>query len=109
MEEVLQVQNEINSIQEEMEAAATRVEYLTHQSSFSTISLNFYQPAKDFIPTSANPSFLTRLSNAFTSGASWLIELLVAIIAIWPIWLMTGTAVIVYKKTKNLKPGLQKR
>ena len=37
MEEILQVQNEIDDIQENMEAAAGRVSYLTYSAAFSTI------------------------------------------------------------------------
>ena len=39
MEEILSVQSEINGIQEQIESAAGRMEYLQHSSSFSTIHL----------------------------------------------------------------------
>jgi hypothetical protein len=108
MEEVLQVQSEINSIQEEIEAAAGRVEYLSHQSAYSTINLTFYQPADGFKPTDVSPIFLTRLGNAFKSGAEWLIELLVALISIWPIWLIVIGGIIGYKRMRSLKVMQQK-
>lgn len=108
MEEVLQVQSEINSIQEEIEAAAGRVEYLSHQSAYSTINLTFYQPSVGFKPTDVSPTFFTRLGNAFKSGAEWLIELLVALISIWPIWLITIGGIIGYKRMRSLKVSPQK-
>ncbi len=108
MEEVLQVQSEINRIQEEIEAAAGRVAYLSHQSSFSTIQLTFYQPAIGFKPIDVSPSFLTRLGNAFRSGTEWLIELLIAIIAIWPFWLVSIGGIAAYRKMKSLKVTPQK-
>ena len=108
MEEVLQVQSEINSIQEEIEAAAGRAEYLSHQSAYSTINLTFYQPAVGFKPTDVSPTFLTRLANAFKSGASWVIELLVALISIWPIWLIIIGGIIGYKRMRLLKVMPQK-
>ncbi len=37
MEDILQVQEEINEIQENIEAAAGRVHYLTHSAAYSTI------------------------------------------------------------------------
>jgi len=58
MEEVLQVQGEINTIQEEIEAGAVRVKYLTHQSAMSTVNLSFYQPLNGFKPVEGPPSFL---------------------------------------------------
>ena len=108
MEEVLQVQGEINSIQEEIEAASGRVAYLSHQSSFSTTHLTFYQPAIGFLPIDVSPSFLTRLGNAFKSGAEWLIELVVAMITIWPVWHIVIGGMIGFKKMKSLKVTPQK-
>jgi hypothetical protein len=108
MEEVLQVQSEINSIQEEIEAAAGRVEYLSHQSAYSTINLTFYQPAVGFKPTDVSPTFFTRVGIAFKSGAEWLIELLVAMISIWPLWLIAIGGIIGYKRMKSLKVTPQK-
>jgi hypothetical protein len=108
MEEVLQVQSEINSIQEEIEAAAGRVEYLSHQASFSTINLTFYQPAVGFKPIDVSPTFFTRVGNAFKSGAEWLIELLVAMISIWPLWLIAIGGIIGYKRMKLLRVTPQK-
>ena len=105
---MLQVQSEINSIQEEIEAAAGRVAYLSHQSAYSTINLTFYQPAVGFKPTDVSPTFFTRVANAFKSGAEWLIELLVAMISIWPLWLIVIGGIIGYKKMKSLNITPQK-
>jgi hypothetical protein len=43
MKEILQVQQEINSIQEQMESASGRINYLSHQSAYSTIHLQYFQ------------------------------------------------------------------
>ena len=51
MEEVLKVQNEINGIQEDIEAATIRVKYLSHHDACSTINLTFYQPVMDMSHT----------------------------------------------------------
>ncbi len=88
MAEVLQVQAEINGIQEQIESAASRVNFLSQQSAFSTINLSFYQPMAGYKPTDAVPSFLTRISSAFNIGTSWLGNLLVGLIAIWPLFLI---------------------
>jgi hypothetical protein len=82
MEEVLQVQTEVNNIQEEIESAAGRVEFLSHQSSYSTINLTFFQPLEGYKPTDTTPSFLTRVSNAFKIGTGWIADLFIGLIAI---------------------------
>ncbi len=108
MEEVLQVQNEINHIQEEIESAAGRVEFLSHQSTFSTINLTFFQPLPGYKPTDPSPSFLTRVSLAFKTGAAWIAELFIGLISIWPLLLVIFTGIIIWKKmkpSKFIQPG----
>jgi len=103
MEEVLKVQNEINNIQEQMESATGRVDYLSHEALYSTIIITFFQPVDGYKPTDENPSFFTRVSHAFTIGGSWLANLLVALISIWPLWLAVGAGIIGWKKIKSPK------
>ena len=103
MEEVLQVQNEINGIQEAIEAAAGRVEYLTHQSAMSTINLSFYQPINGYQPKDSTPSFLTRMSDAFKNGTRWIAELLIGLISLWPLLLIIFGGIFVFKKKFSAK------
>lgn len=103
MEEVLQVQNEINGIQEQIESAAGRVAFLSNQSAMSTFNLNFYQPLEGYKPTDSAPSFLTRLSNAFKTGVSWITELLVGLVSIWPLLLIVFAVYFGWKKLRTAK------
>lgn len=108
MADALKVQAEVNRIQEEIEAAAGRIDYLSHQSAYSTIHLNFYQPLEGFNPTNTSPSFLTRISAAFGLGISWLSDLLIAIVSIWPLLLLLAGGVFMYKKLRTVKTVSQK-
>jgi len=103
MEEVLQVQTEINSLQEAMEAAAGRANYLSHESAMSTIHLTFYQPLEGFKPGDNSPSFLTRVNEAFKTGGTWFGNVLVGLISIWPLLLIIALGVFAVKKFSNLK------
>ena len=100
MEEVLQVQNEINSIQEEIEAAAGRVAFLSHQSSYSTINLTFYQPLPGFQPVDETPSFFSRAGHAFKTGGNWIADLFIGLLTLWPLWLIVIGIYMIYKKIK---------
>lgn len=104
MEEILSVQSEINGIQEEIESAAGRIEYLGHSSTFSTINLTYYQILNSSAKDTDSPSFGTKLSGAFRTGWSWIGDLFVGLVSIWPLFLLIFIAVIVYKKTKLQKP-----
>jgi len=103
MQEILSVQSEINGIQEEIESAAGRIEYLSHSSSFSTIHLTFYQILNATAKDTDKPTFSTKLGAAFKNGWSWIGEVFVGIVSIWPLLLMIFAAFIIYKKTKTPK------
>ncbi|HEX7903170.1 MAG TPA: DUF4349 domain-containing protein [Chitinophagaceae bacterium] len=101
MEEILNVQSEINGIQEEIESANGRIDYLSHSSAMSTINLTFFQVLNVTAKNNDNPSFGTKLGNAFKSGGSWVVELLIGLVTIWPLFLMSAIVIIGYKKLKN--------
>lgn len=104
MQEILSVQSEINGIQEEIESAAGRIEYLGHSSVFSTINLTYYQILNSTAKDNDKPSFGTELSNAFKNGWSWVGDLFVGLVSIWPLILLIFSGVIIYKRTKLQKP-----
>jgi len=101
MEEVLQVQNGINGIQEELESATGRIASLSHQALYSTINLTFYQPVNGFKPSDGSPSFFTRLSSAFKTGGSWIADLFVGLISVWPLLLLVFA---IYFGWRKLRP-----
>jgi len=103
MEDILNVQSEINSIQEEIEAAAGRVEYLGHSSAYSTINLTYYQVLNSSASDIDKPSFGTRISAAFKTGWEWVTSLFVGLVSIWPLFLVTFLALIFYRRMKPAK------
>lgn len=101
MEEVLKVQSEINDLQEEIESASGRINYLSHQSAYSTINLNFYQPFAGYNPSNDNPGFFTRSVAAFKSGFNSITEIIVGLISIWPLFLLIFSGWFLLKKYRN--------
>jgi len=104
MEEILNVQSQINGIQEQIESAAGRIEYLGHSSVFSTINLTYYQILNPSAIENEKPSFGTELNHAFRNGWSWMGDLFVGLVSIWPLLLLIFSAVVVYKRAKHQKP-----
>ncbi len=87
MKDILVVQNEINSLQEEMDGAAGRIAYLSHASAYSTINLNYFQVLNPGAQIDKEPSFLQKLGNAFKEGGSWLGSAIVGMVGLWPLLL----------------------
>jgi hypothetical protein len=100
MEEILNVQSEINGVQEDIESAAGRIEYLGHSSAFSTINLTYYQILNITAKDTDKPSFGTKLSGAFRIGLDWMGALFVGIVSIWPLFLAIAAIIVIYKRIK---------
>ncbi len=64
MEDILQVQHELISIQEDIESATGRVEYLQHAAVYSTVNLKYFQYINGKTGDDLKPNFFTQLSNA---------------------------------------------
>jgi hypothetical protein len=92
MEDILKVQEEVNNIQEEIEAGAGRVSYLTHAAAYSTIQLTFYEILNASAERDVKPGFGQRVLNALGNGMDWVGEMLVVVLTLWPLWLLLGGA-----------------
>jgi tellurite resistance protein len=108
VEDVLRVQAEINNIQEQIESAESRLAYLSNQTQYSTITLTYFEPKSGY-EYNGKPSFLSRIGNAFINGGKWFVDLLIAIIAIWPFWLAIAIIWLVirqYRKNKTINKNV---
>ncbi|MEP6683656.1 MAG: DUF4349 domain-containing protein [Parafilimonas sp.] len=102
MDDILQVQNEINEIQENIEAANGRINYLQHTAAYSTINVSYYQYINSSSPNNEEPGFFTKVLKAFSTGTTALSDLCIFLITIWPFTL--GVIVFwIYIKKFRLK------
>jgi len=101
MEEVLQVEREINSMQEQIEAGEGRIRYLGHSSAYSTIQLTFFQVLNPKAADPEKPSFGARMFAAITDGLWWFGELIILLFTLWPIWIGLGAIVLFIRRIKR--------
>lgn len=90
MEEILQVQNEINEIQEEIESAAGRINYLSNASAMSTIHLTFYQVLNATAADPDNRSLWEKVKTAFLTGWNGVGDVLIGLVYIWPLLIIVA-------------------
>lgn len=102
MKDILEVQEEINSIQEDIESSASRVDYLVHASAYSTINLKYFQYLNGTTAQDVEPTFFSELSRAFKDGVSVISNLLLFVISIWPV-IIGGIILTLYFKRWKLK------
>jgi len=98
MQEILSVQNEVNDIQEDIEAASGRIEYLSHASAYSTINLTYFEVLSTSAKDTSEPSYGTKLWLSFKNGWNWIGDVLVGLISIWPLFLLAFACWFAYKK-----------
>ena len=103
MQEILNVQSEINGIQEEIESASGRIEYLNHSSSFSTINLTFYQILNATVADPTKPSFSAKFSSAFRDGWVWIQEVFIILVSLWPLLMVVAGVFLIYRRTRKTK------
>lgn len=103
MEDILNVQNEINSIQEEMEAAGGEAEYLKHASAFSTITVNYFEILDPAAAGLADKPEGNRLISAFRSGWNGIAAVCIELMSIWPVLIAIVAALMILRKRRTHK------
>lgn len=88
IDEVLKVQKEIATMQEDIEAASGRVAYISHQAAFSTIQLSFYQPTEIVIKETPAPGFIQEAVISLKEGWQLVEWMVIGLIKIWPLWML---------------------
>ena len=101
VEEVLQVEREINSMQEQIEAAEGRINYLGHSAAYSTIQLTFFQILNSEAANGENPAFGVRLLTAVTDGSRWVGEFIIFMLTLWPIWIGAGAIILLVRRIRK--------
>lgn len=106
MEEILQVQNEIDEIQEEIESAAGRINYLSNAAAMSTVHLTYYEVLNVSAMEEENPGFFRHIAIAFESGWKGVGDVLVGLIYIWPLLLLVTGVVWFFQRRRFSKKAI---
>ena len=98
--EILEIEQKLGQIREEIESKEARLKYLTHQVSFSTINMTFYQ--NKTVTKETGPGYLKNLSVSFLSGWNGFTEFSLRLVSIWPFLLIvTGMVYAGFKSAKR--------
>ncbi|MEP6676364.1 MAG: DUF4349 domain-containing protein [Ferruginibacter sp.] len=100
MPDVLTMQSEVNGIQEQLETASGRVEYLNHGAAYSTINLTYFQLLNAELSEVKPASFTGKAGIAFSKGLNFIKELAVGLLSVWPLFLVVLLIWGWYKKNK---------
>jgi hypothetical protein len=103
MKDILEVQNEINTITEELESASGRVKYLTHQAAYSTIHLKYFQYLNADSKPDEESGFFSKIKEAFISGATGIGSFIIGLIGVWPLLILIVAVIAGIRKWNSNK------
>lgn len=101
MGDIISIQQEIDGIQEEMDAAAGRINYLGHAAAFSTVNLRFFQVLDADAVDNATPTLLHRIKESFLQGWDVLSALGLGLLSVWPLWLAVALGLVAWRRHQN--------
>jgi hypothetical protein len=86
VKDILAIETELKSLQEEIEATESRQRYLQSQVAYSTIVLDYFQTIDTV--TSPDNTISAQIRNALLEGWAICLYFLYSLIKLWPIWLL---------------------
>lgn len=102
MDDILNIQSHIDEIQESIESANGRINYLGHAAAYSTINLTYFQ-ILNAAAQDDKPSFGTQVARAFKTGWNMINDLFIGLISVWPLLIVMGLLVIAVRRWATTK------
>ena len=106
--DMLEVQSRIDRIQMETDRVQGRMNAIDHNVSYSVVYITIQQEKKEEpIQTvvEEKPSFWKDLGEAFCTGWDIIKAIIVGIITIWPLWIIAGVIIYIWRKKRKNKPA----
>ncbi|MBO7606114.1 MAG: DUF4349 domain-containing protein [Paludibacteraceae bacterium] len=106
--DILEIQNRIDQIQMETDRVQGRMNVIDQNVSYSVVNISIKQERKkEPVQTveEEKPSFWKDLGEAFCWGWSIIKAIVLGIIALWPLWIIAGVIVYIWRKKRKNKPA----
>lgn len=105
IKEVLEVEDQIGVVRGDIEKIEGRLKYLSNKTSFSTVTLNYYEHYSEAVP-----GIGSKFAESFFGGWNGLMIFLVAITRTWPFLLIIGfSAWLIMRRKRKDEKLIQRR
>lgn len=101
VKDILAVEENIRTLQEEIESTAGRLNYLKDQVAFSTLNISLYKE-KEF-NNNYQDSFLTRVKIAIIQGWTAIVDFMIWVVGIWPYFISMFVLFFIIKRSINIR------
>lgn len=103
VKDILEIQEKVRVIEEEIESTEGRLRYLKNQVSYSTLNLTISKKIDITERPGKREGFFTRLMKSLVSGWFGLIDVLIFLVRLWPLWLIVIAVFPILIKIRNRK------
>lgn len=101
IKDMMAIEENIRTLQEEIESKEGRLKFLNHQVGYSTLEINLFQQ-KDFVfKPEQQDSFFERVKNSISKGWFSIIDVLIFILRLWPFAFLAGLIFFIIKKSSK--------
>jgi hypothetical protein len=104
VKDILAIEENIRTLQEEIESKEGRLKYIRDQVSFSTLEINLYKDKEFIYKPQPQDKFSERVKKSLSNGWTLVVDLVLWTITIWPYLILTLVAFFVIRRViKNRK------
>ncbi len=107
IKDIMEIEEQVRSLEEEIESAEGRLRYLGDRVSYSTLDLSLTRE-KAYKPTKGQ-SFGNGILKALSGGWNILKALVIGLITLWPLWIIAAAVLVpvIHTQRKKRKARLQ--
>jgi len=101
VKDILAIEENIRTLQEEIESKEGRLKYLSDQVSFSTLDINLYKEIEFIYKPQPQDKFSERVKTSLGNGWTSVVNFVLWTITIWPYIILTITGFFVIRRVIN--------
>jgi hypothetical protein len=103
IKEILEIEEKIRGIEEEIESVQGRLNYLENQVALSTLDLTLSKEKVYKFRPGKRINFFERLKGSLSGGWFGLVDFLLFILRLWPLWLIITVSIVFWRKYRRKK------
>lgn len=107
VKDILAIEESIRTIQEEIESREGRLKYLNDQIAFSTLDVQLVKKHPYKFTSKQKAPFWERMKKSLSNGWSFTIGLALALVSLWPVWLIGAAVIVVVKQSRKRRKEKQ--
>jgi len=105
VKDILEIEENIRTLQEEIESKEGRLNYLNEQISFSTLNINLYKEKEFIYKQKQQDKFSERVKKSLSNGWASIIDFILWTIKIWPYIILTFVGYFVIRRLIKKRKG----